>query len=69
MWGPDGELHDMNAVIPDRSYAGVYQETIKHCDNMARLIHRLWGRFQSGFDGSKSEEYGSHDTTLSVPRR
>ena len=31
MWGPDGKLHDMKAVIPDRCYAGVYQETIDFC--------------------------------------
>ena len=31
MWGPDGELHDMKAIIPDRSYAGVYQEVIDFC--------------------------------------
>ncbi|HIL85142.1 MAG TPA: NADP-dependent isocitrate dehydrogenase, partial [Pseudomonadales bacterium] len=31
MWGPDGELHDMKAVIPDRCYASLYDETIKHC--------------------------------------
>ena len=31
MWGPDGKLHDMKAMIPDRCYAGVYQETIEDC--------------------------------------
>ncbi len=31
MWGPDGQLKDMKAMIPDRCYAGVYQETIDFC--------------------------------------
>ena len=31
MWGPDGQLHDMKAIIPDRCYAGVYQEVIDFC--------------------------------------
>ncbi|MCP4937370.1 MAG: NADP-dependent isocitrate dehydrogenase, partial [bacterium] len=31
MWGPDGKLHDTKAMIPDRSYAGVYQAAIEHC--------------------------------------
>ncbi len=31
MWGPDGKLHDMKAMIPDRCYAGIYQEVIDDC--------------------------------------
>ncbi len=40
MWGPDGKLHDMKAMIPDRSYAGIYQATIDDCKT-ARRVRRL----------------------------
>ena len=46
MWGPDGELHDMNAVIPDRVMPGFTKRLLNIVHNMARLIHRLWGPFQ-----------------------
>ena len=37
MWGPDGQLQDMKAIIPDRSYAGVYAEVISDCKKPWRL--------------------------------
>ena len=68
MWGPDGELHDMNAVIPDRSYAGVYQETIKHCAQYGAFDPSTMGSVPNvGLMAQKAEEYGSHDTTLECP--
>ncbi len=42
MWGPDGKLKDTKAIIPDRSYAGVYQETIDFCKEHGALIHGPW---------------------------
>ena len=68
MWGPDGELHDMNAVIPDRSYAGVYEETIKHCTQYGAFDPSTMGSVPNvGLMAQKAEEYGSHDTTLECP--
>ena len=37
MWGPDGKLADTKAMIPDRCYAGIYQETIAHCKRARRV--------------------------------
>ena len=65
MWGPDGELHDMNAVIPDRSYAGVYRETIRHCIENGAFDPSTMGSVPNvGLMAQKAEEYGSHDTTF-----
>lgn len=43
MWGPDGKLKDMVAVIPDRSYAGIYQETIEFCKTHGAFDPVRWG--------------------------
>ncbi len=44
MWGADGKLHDTKAMIPDRCYAGIYQEVIDFCKaSMAPLMCRPWG--------------------------
>jgi len=68
MWGPDGKEADTLAVIPDSSYAGVYQVVIDDC--------RLHGAFDPATMGSVSnvglmaqaaEEYGSHDKTFEMP--
>ena len=68
MWGPDGELHDMKAVIPDRSYAGVYDETIKHCITNGAFDPTTMGFTPNvGLMAQKAEEYGSHDTTFEAP--
>ena len=67
MWGPDGELHDMNAVIPDRCYAGVYDETIKHCIENGAFDPSTMGSVPNvGLMAQKAEEYGSHDTTFEM---
>ena len=67
MWGPKGELQDMNAVIPDRSYAGVYDETIKHCKAYGAFDPSTMGSVANvGLMAQKAEEYGSHDTTFEV---
>ena len=68
MWGPDGGLHDMNAVIPDRSYAGVYQEAIRHCIENGAFDPSTMGSVPNvGLMAQKAEEYGSHDTTFEAP--
>ncbi|MFN3239424.1 MAG: NADP-dependent isocitrate dehydrogenase [Pseudomonadales bacterium] len=67
MWGPDGELHDMKAVIPDRCYAGVYQETIAHCQAHGAFDPSTMGSVPNvGLMAQKAEEYGSHDTTYEI---
>ncbi len=65
MWGPDGQLHDTIAMIPDRCYATMYQAMVEDC--------RMHGAFDPSTIGSvpnvglmaqKAEEYGSHDKTF-----
>ena len=67
MWGPDGELHDTLAVIPDRCYADVYQETIKFCKKNGAFDPRTMGSVPNvGLMAQKAEEYGSHDKTFEM---
>ncbi len=65
MWGPDGKLHDTKAIIPDRNYAGVYQETIQFCkENGAFDVTTMGNVSNVGLMAKKAEEYGSHDKTF-----
>lgn len=67
MWGPDGQLHDMKAVIPDRCYAGVYQEVIDFCKANGAFDPATMGSVSNvGLMAQKAEEYGSHDKTFEV---
>ena len=67
MWGPDGELHDMKAIIPDRCYAGVYQEVIDFCKANGAFNPSTMGSVPNvGLMAQKAEEYGSHDKTFEV---
>ncbi|TVR11146.1 MAG: NADP-dependent isocitrate dehydrogenase [Planctomycetota bacterium] len=68
MWGPDGKPHDTVAVIPDRSYAGVYQETINFCKEHGAFDPTTMGSIPNvGLMAKKAEEYGSHDKTFEIP--
>ena len=68
MWGPDGKLKDMKAVIPDRSYSGVYQETIDFCKKNGAFNPQTMGSVSNvGLMAQKAEEYGSHDKTFEIP--
>ncbi|OGQ64739.1 MAG: isocitrate dehydrogenase (NADP(+)) [Deltaproteobacteria bacterium RIFCSPLOWO2_12_FULL_42_16] len=68
MWGPDGKLHDTKAVIPDRCYAGVYQEVVDNCKKHGALDPRTMGSVPNvGLMAQKAEEYGSHDKTFKAP--
>ncbi len=68
MWGPDGKLHDTLAMIPDRSYAGVYQATIEDCRKHGAFDPATMGTVQNvGLMAKKAEEYGSHDKTFQAP--
>ncbi len=67
MWGPDGQPKDTKAVIPDRSYAGVYQATIEFCKENGAFDPRTMGTVPNvGLMAQKAEEYGSHDKTFEV---
>ena len=67
MWGPDGQLHDMKAMIPDRCYAGIYQETIVFCKKNGAFDVTTMGNVSNvGLMAQKAEEYGSHDKTFPI---
>lgn len=68
MWGPDGQLHDTKAMIPDRCYAMMYQECIKFCQEQGAFDVRTMGNVSNvGLMAQKAEEYGSHDKTFEIP--
>ena len=68
MWGPDGEEADTLAVIPDSSYAGVYQAAIDDCRTHGALDPATMGTVPNvGLMAKAAEEYGSHDKTFEVP--
>lgn len=68
MWGPDGQLHDTKAMIPDRCYAGVYQEVISFCKQHGAFDVTTMGNVSNvGLMAQKAEEYGSHDKTFEIP--
>ncbi|MBV5278537.1 MAG: NADP-dependent isocitrate dehydrogenase, partial [Campylobacteraceae bacterium] len=65
MWGSDGKLHDTKALIPDRCYATIYQETINFCKAHGALDPKTMGSVPNvGLMAQKAEEYGSHDKTF-----
>ncbi|WP_144207095.1 NADP-dependent isocitrate dehydrogenase [Shewanella donghaensis] len=67
MWGPDGQLQDTKAMIPDRCYAGVYQETISFCKANGAFNPTTMGSVPNvGLMAQKAEEYGSHDKTFEI---
>lgn len=69
MWGPDGQLQDMKAMIPDRCYAGIYQETIDFCKRNGAFDVTTMGNVSNvGLMAQKAEEYGSHDKTFEITK-
>ncbi|WP_037577797.1 NADP-dependent isocitrate dehydrogenase [Phaeacidiphilus oryzae] len=67
MWGPDGEEHDTLAVIPDSSYAGVYEAVIEDCKANGAFDPSTMGSVPNvGLMAQKAEEYGSHDKTFEI---
>ena len=65
MWDKNGELQDAKAVIPDRSYAEIYQETIDFCKANGAFDPVTMGSVSNvGLMAQKAEEYGSHDKTF-----
>jgi len=68
MWGPDGKSRDTNYMIPDRCYAGIYQEVIDDCKkNGAFHVPTMGAVSNVGLMAQKAEEYGSHDKTFEIP--
>jgi isocitrate dehydrogenase len=67
MWGADGKLHDTKFLIPDRCYAGIYQEVILNCKKHGAFDPRTMGSVANvGLMAQKAEEYGSHDKTFQI---
>ena len=67
MWGPDGKLADMVAMIPDRCYADVYQVVIDDCKANGAYDVRTMGNVSNiGLMAQAAEEYGSHDKTFEI---
>ena len=68
MWNPDGDLQDCKAVIPDSSYAGVYQAVVEDCQANGAYDPTTMGTVPNvGLMAQKAQEYGSHDKTFEVP--
>ena len=68
MWGPDGEEHDTLAVIPDSSYAGIYQAVLDDCRANGAFDPATMGSVPNvGLMAQAAEEYGSHDKTFEIP--
>ncbi|WEO94028.1 NADP-dependent isocitrate dehydrogenase [Streptomyces sp. FXJ1.172] len=68
MWGPDGQEADTLAVLPDSSYAGVYQAVIEDCRAHGAYDPSTMGSVPNvGLMAQKAEEYGSHDKTFEIP--
>ena len=67
MWNKEGKLQDTKAVIPDSSYAGLYQETIDFCKKNGAFDPTTMGTVPNvGLMAQKAEEYGSHDKTFEI---
>jgi len=67
-WGPDNELHDTVAMIPDRSYATLYQAVIEDCQEKGAFDPATIGSVANvGLMAQQAEEYGSHDKTFKAP--
>jgi len=67
-WGPDGNAADTNCIIPDSSYAPIYDESVAYFKETGALDPRTAGTVQNvGLMAQKAEEYGSHPTTFEIP--
>jgi isocitrate dehydrogenase len=68
MWNADDEEQDAKAVIPDSSYAALYDETIEFCKQHGAFDPTTMGSVPNvGLMARKAEEYGSHDKTFEIP--
>jgi len=70
MWNKDGELEDTKCLIPDRSYATMYQEMISYVKTKGQFDVSTMGNVSNvGLMAQKAEEYGSHDKTFEIPAK
>lgn len=70
MWNKFNELEDVKCVIPDRSYATIYQEMISFCKTKGQFDVSSMGNVSNvGLMAQKAEEYGSHDKTFEIPQK
>jgi len=68
MWGPDGKLKDTKAVMPESTYARIYQEIINFCKTNGAFDPTTMGTVPNvGLMAQQAEEYGSHDKTFEIP--
>merc|ERR1711872_495486 len=68
MWNKDDKLEEVKCVIPDRSYAGVYNAIVKNCQEKGQFDWTSTGHVSNvGLMAQKAEEYGSHDKTFEIP--
>ena len=68
MWNAKGELQDCKAVIPDSSYAGIYDAVVRDCQAHGQFDPSTMGSVPNvGLMAQKAEEYGSHDKTFEIP--
>ena len=68
MWNPEGKLQDTKCVIPDASYAPVYNEVVEFCKKHGALDPKTMGSVPNvGLMAQAAEEYGSHDKTFKAP--
>jgi len=68
MWGPDGKLKDTKAVMPESTYARIYQEFINFCKTHGAFDPTTMGTVPNvGLMAQQAEEYGSHDKTFEIP--
>jgi len=68
MWTPEDSLHDTKALIPDRCYAGIYQEIMSFCKKNGQFDVSSMGNVPNvGLMAQKAQEYGSHDKTFEIP--
>jgi isocitrate dehydrogenase len=68
MWGADGKAYDTLAMVPDSSYAGIYQSAIDFCRDNGEFDPTTMGTVPNvGLMAKKAEEYGSHDKTFQAP--
>src|SRR5690625_4083239 len=67
MWNAEGKTQDTKAVIPDSSYAGVYDEVVRYCQEHGAFDPTTMGSVPNvGLMAQKAEEYGSHDKTFEI---
>ena len=68
MWGPDGRPKDTKAVMPESTFARIYQEMINFCKTNGAFDPTTMGTVPNvGLMAQKAEEYGSHDKTFEIP--